>query len=620
MGKMYNILKYKQLTKFLTLLFVLCFNYSWGQTILGWDFSSGNNASTNLPGGAATIISSGITVATTGCSGNGYGGSAWNVGDYIQITAPTTGYSIGTLTFLVRCSNTGPASFKIQYSSTGTGGPYTDFSTFVCSNASSCNAQSVDLSGVSVLNCNANVVIRLVFTGGEADGSPATGDAATAGTFRMDDVSLTGIASCGSVSHTVNFYANGGTGSMSPQTATITTNLTSNTFTQTGCTFTGWNTAVDGSGTSYSDGQAYNFTADLTLYAQWNCGGGSGFSCTGAVGNGKTQGCGDSNPCNLSTIGAYLDGVACNTTLDASCTGSCDVQTPFSRLFIVPAGCTATVTAEMKLRNSGCGNSGMDSGDKLSITNSGGSVISQNATLSIGGTISGSTVNKNSGAGNADGWVQMIITGGVVTVGGSGQRGDEIVTYTVSFSGACSSCITILPITLLDFYGVQNNNTNELVWKVASEENIKRYVIEKSNDGINFEHMVGVYPNLGYTNKIYKTEDVNPYKGVTYYRLTTMENDYSVQYYKTISLEDNTSNIWKSIFYQQDNFLFLEFKNSIPKNSTISLFDLSGKLLADESITESQTKINTQNFSEGIYFLRISSPYKTENFKLIIQK
>ncbi|HNB37152.1 MAG TPA: S-layer homology domain-containing protein, partial [Anaerolineales bacterium] len=71
-------------------------------------------------------------------------------------------------------------------------------------------------------------------------------------------------------SHTVIFNANGGVGSMSDQVANAPTTLTNNTFTRTGFTFTGWNTAPDGSGTAYTDGATYNFTADLTLYAQWS--------------------------------------------------------------------------------------------------------------------------------------------------------------------------------------------------------------------------------------------------------------------------------------------------------------------------------------------------------------
>ena len=72
-------------------------------------------------------------------------------------------------------------------------------------------------------------------------------------------------------SYTVTFDANGGTGSMSNQSANYNgaTNLTANAFTKTGHTFAGWNTAANGSGTSYADQASYPFTANVTLYAQW---------------------------------------------------------------------------------------------------------------------------------------------------------------------------------------------------------------------------------------------------------------------------------------------------------------------------------------------------------------
>lgn len=68
---------------------------------------------------------------------------------------------------------------------------------------------------------------------------------------------------------TVTFDANGGTGTVAAQTASTRTALTSNAFTKTGHTFSGWNTAADGTGILYAGGASYSFAADLTLYAQW---------------------------------------------------------------------------------------------------------------------------------------------------------------------------------------------------------------------------------------------------------------------------------------------------------------------------------------------------------------
>ena len=69
--------------------------------------------------------------------------------------------------------------------------------------------------------------------------------------------------------HTVTFNSNGGTGSMTPQTANVPTALTTNAFTRTGYSFSEWNTLANGTGTSYANGASYPFTADVTLYAQW---------------------------------------------------------------------------------------------------------------------------------------------------------------------------------------------------------------------------------------------------------------------------------------------------------------------------------------------------------------
>ena len=56
---------------------------------------------------------------------------------------------------------------------------------------------------------------------------------------------------------------------MSNQVANVPTALTPNAFTRAGYSFANWNTAANGTGTSYANGATYSFAADITLYAQW---------------------------------------------------------------------------------------------------------------------------------------------------------------------------------------------------------------------------------------------------------------------------------------------------------------------------------------------------------------
>lgn len=90
--------------------------------------------------------------------------------------------------------------------------------------------------------------------------------------------------------YTVKFDSNGGDGSMDDQTFIygVAQNLTKNTFTRTGYTFTGWNTQADGNGTSYADGvDGSQMPADnggtVILYAQWTI---NTYKITAQVANG----------------------------------------------------------------------------------------------------------------------------------------------------------------------------------------------------------------------------------------------------------------------------------------------------------------------------------------------
>ena len=76
--------------------------------------------------------------------------------------------------------------------------------------------------------------------------------------------------------YTVSYNANSATSGTTPtdQTKTQDLDLTlatnSGTLTRTGYTFAGWNTAANGTGTSYGVSAAYTANAAVILYAQWN--------------------------------------------------------------------------------------------------------------------------------------------------------------------------------------------------------------------------------------------------------------------------------------------------------------------------------------------------------------
>lgn len=80
------------------------------------------------------------------------------------------------------------------------------------------------------------------------------------------------VAMPGRLSSTITYNANGGSGAPAAQTKYSGTNITLSTTkpTRTGYTFRNWNTAANGSGTSYSSGATFTSDENTTLYAQWD--------------------------------------------------------------------------------------------------------------------------------------------------------------------------------------------------------------------------------------------------------------------------------------------------------------------------------------------------------------
>jgi hypothetical protein len=122
--------------------------------------------------------------------------NTWSVGDYWEFTSNTTGFNGIMLLVDATGSNTGPRDFKVQYSTTGTGGAYTDLpggSFMLVNSAFSSGTEQFttpprflfDLSAITGLDNNASASFRLVDT---STVSINGGTVASGGTSRIDNV------------------------------------------------------------------------------------------------------------------------------------------------------------------------------------------------------------------------------------------------------------------------------------------------------------------------------------------------------------------------------------------------------------------------------------------------
>jgi MYXO-CTERM domain-containing protein len=134
-------------------------------------------------------------------STNGYSSTDWTVGDYYQFSSSSDGYEDITVSFGQVSSNTGPAEFRLEYSTNGTS--FTVAGNYLVlanagnnqwSNGSTIanTSYSFDLSGITALDDQATIVFRLAVYG-TADAAPP-GAFVAGGTSRVDNFTVNGVA------------------------------------------------------------------------------------------------------------------------------------------------------------------------------------------------------------------------------------------------------------------------------------------------------------------------------------------------------------------------------------------------------------------------------------------
>jgi hypothetical protein len=127
-------------------------------------------------------------------SAHSFSSNTWSVGDYYQFSTSTLGYSGISLSWDQTGSNTGPANFKLAYSTNGTS--FTDFLNYSVINSAWSSGTAVattsfssNLATVTPLNNQSAVYFRLIDTSTTAINGATV---APAGTGRVDNFTVNG--------------------------------------------------------------------------------------------------------------------------------------------------------------------------------------------------------------------------------------------------------------------------------------------------------------------------------------------------------------------------------------------------------------------------------------------
>ncbi|MEP6673581.1 MAG: M4 family metallopeptidase [Ferruginibacter sp.] len=180
-------------------------------------------------------------------------------------------------------------------------------------------------------------------------------------------------------------------------------------------------------------------------------------------------------------------------------------------------------------------------------------------------------------------------------------------TFNTGFSGFAvgDPGVTPLPIRLVSFTGVKNNEKSLLHWVTSFEQNNSYFEVETSKDGVTY-YKIGSVPSKGNSNtdQSYDLTDNNPSTGINYYRLRQVDIDGRFTYSNIVVLNFEKGRAISIYPIPATDKLTLIFSRPV-KQVTIHITGIDGKQLYTEKVSSIQRNysIPVRQLASGTYLL-----------------
>jgi hypothetical protein len=180
-----------------------------------------------------------------------------------------------------------------------------------------------------------------------------------------------------------------------------------------------------------------------------------------------------------------------------------------------------------------------------------------------------------------------------------------------------------LPVSLVYFNTTEiNDQTVEINWKVETEINTDKYIIERSRNSFEFEK-IGEIVSLGNNSSTYTFVDKDAKAGINYYRLKIIEKNFKYEYspIRFTNLKSNALvfDLWPNPSQSNQKVMLEWYSKKNRQNSAfIELIDLSGRKLQKYYIENGFNELLLPNLSSGVYMLVVNDFFGTAHWERII--
>ena len=182
-----------------------------------------------------------------------------------------------------------------------------------------------------------------------------------------------------------------------------------------------------------------------------------------------------------------------------------------------------------------------------------------------------------------------------------------------------------LPVTLTSFTAVKNGKSVLLKWNTQSESNNRGFVIERSNNSMNWSQLQFVNSvGNSTTARDYNAIDRNPMNGINYYRLRQLDNDGRQTFSSIANVKFENAEIMEFSFYPNPakNSLNVILNRIESANAKVELIDAQGRVVLSNKFNKQDAgilkSINISALARGVYILKYSDASNIKSAKVLI--
>lgn len=167
---------------------------------------------------------------------------------------------------------------------------------------------------------------------------------------------------------------------------------------------------------------------------------------------------------------------------------------------------------------------------------------------------------------------------------------------------------TVLPVFFEQFIAYPDDDEAQLKWQTAFEENSKGFIVQRSEDGVQFDSIgyVASHNISGNDGLAYRYTDPVAAGGDYYYRLKQLDNNGSVQYSVIRMVSFAKQEISLKIFPNPTSGETYFILNNAGDYKTLNIFSMSGEIVHSRTIMQKKRGTVTIDFStlpKGVYLV-----------------